>query len=108
MLANTVYLDNAGAGPPLRSVRVAMQSFLDEWSSYGERWDAWLLEIVKARELFGRLIGAKTEEVACTPNVTSGRGAVASALRNEAGQNVVVTELNFPRALSPENCRTNG
>jgi hypothetical protein len=49
MLANTVYLDNAGAGPPRRSMRVAMQSFLDEWSSYGERWDAWLLEIVKAR-----------------------------------------------------------
>jgi cysteine desulfurase/selenocysteine lyase len=73
-----------------------MQSFLDEWSSYGEKWDAWLLEIVKARELFARLIGAKTEEVACIPNVTSGLGAVAGALHMERGQNVVVSELNFP------------
>jgi len=96
LLAKSVYLDNAGAGPPPRSVTESMQSFLDEWSSYGERWDRWLLEIVKARELFAKLIGARREEVACVPNVSSGLAAVASALRLEPGQNVVVSELNFP------------
>jgi cysteine desulfurase/selenocysteine lyase len=96
LLARTIYLDNAGAGPPTTSVCESMRSFLDEWSGYGERWDAWLLEIVKARGLFARLIGAKTEEVACIPNVTSGLAAVASALTTEPGQNVVVSELNFP------------
>jgi len=96
LVAKRVYLDNAGAGPPPKSVIESMHSFLDEWSSYGEKWDAWLLEIVKARELFAKLIGAGREEVACIPNVSSGLGAIASALRLKPGQNVVVSELNFP------------
>jgi len=96
LLARTVYLDSAGAGPPPRSVHESMGSFLDEWSNYGEKWDAWLLEIVRARELFARLVSTKTEEIACIPNVTSGLAAVASALRIESEQNVVVSELNFP------------
>lgn len=96
LLANNIYLDNAGAGPPPTSVHGAMRSFLDEWRDYGEKWDDWLLEIVKARELFARLIGATVEEVACVPNVTSGLAAIGSALRPSPGQNVVVSELNFP------------
>lgn len=96
LLANNVYLDNAGAGPPPVSVHAAMRSFLDEWRDYGEKWDTWLLEIVKARELFARLIGAAVDEIACVPNVSSGLGAIASALRLKPGQNMVVSELNFP------------
>jgi cysteine desulfurase/selenocysteine lyase len=46
--------------------------------------------------LFAKLIGARTEEVACVPNVSSGLAAVASGLRMRPGQNVVVSELNFP------------
>ena len=93
---HSVYLDNAGAGPPPSSVHAAMQSFLNEWRDYGEKWEAWLLDIVRARELFAQLIGAKPEEIACIPNVSSGLGAVASALRFGSDQNVVVSELNFP------------
>lgn len=96
LLAGNVYLDNAGAGPPPLSVHSAMQSFLDEWRDYGEKWEAWLLEIVKTRELFGRLINATLDEVACIPNVSSGLAAIANALPLKPGQNVVVSELNFP------------
>lgn len=96
LLAKNVYLDAAGAGPPPLSVHEAMRSFLDEWTDYGEKWDAWLLEIVKTRELFARLIGGTVDEVACVPSVTSALAAVASALPLKSGQNVVVSELNFP------------
>jgi selenocysteine lyase/cysteine desulfurase len=96
ILRSSVYLDNAGAGPPPLSVHAAMQSFLDDWRDYGEKWEDWLLEIVKARELFARLINASVQEVACVPNVTSGLAAVASALPHKPGQNVVLSELNFP------------
>jgi len=96
LLTGNVYLDNAGAGPPPVSVRAAMRSFLDEWRDYGEKWEAWLLEIVKTRELFGRLINATLDEVACIPNVSSGLAAIANALPLKPGQNVVVSELNFP------------
>lgn len=96
LVARNVYLDNAGAGPPPLSVHGAMRLFLDEWRDYGERWEPWLLEIVRTRELFARLISARPEEVACVPSVTSGLAAIASALPLKSGQNVVVSELNFP------------
>ena len=96
LLSKGVYLDSAGAGAPPVSVHAAMQSFLDQWRDYGEKWDVWLREIVKGRELFSRLIGAATDEVACVPNVSSGLAAIASALPPQAGRNVVVSELNFP------------
>ena len=96
LLSRKVYLDNAGAGPSPISVHEAMQIFLDEWRDYGEKWDEWLLEIVKTRELFGKLIGAKVEEIANVPNVTSGLAAIAGALKLKPASNVVVSELNFP------------
>ena len=96
LLSKGVYLDNAGAGAPPMSVHAAMQSFLDQWRDYGEKWEAWLGEIVKARELFSSLIGSTTDQVACIPSVSSGLGAIASALPLHGGQNVVVSELNFP------------
>lgn len=96
LLAKNVYLDNAGAGPPPIMVYEAMKAFLDEWINYGEKWEGWLLEIVKARETFGRLIGARVEEVACVPSVTSALAAIATAVRFKPGQNVVLSELNFP------------
>ena len=96
LIKNTVYLDNAGAGPPPISVHSAMQSFLDEWRDYGEKWESWLLDIVRSRELFAQLIGANLDEVACIPNVSSGLGAIASSLEFGSQKNVVVSELNFP------------
>ncbi len=96
LLARATYLDSAGAGPPPSSVTEAMASFLNEWGHYGEKWDEWLLEIVRTRELFARLIEAEKDEVACVPNVTSGLAAIAGALRLKPGANVVVSELNFP------------
>lgn len=96
LLTNNVYLDNAGAGPPPLSVHKAMRSFLDDWRDYGEKWEEWLLVIVQARELFARLIGATLAEVACVPNVSSALAAIGSALPLQPGQNIVVSELNFP------------
>jgi len=96
LLRNTIYLDNAGAGPPPVSVHAAMQSFLNEWRDYGEKWESWLPEIVKSRELFAQLVAANPDEVACIPNVSSGLAAIANALNFESGKNVVVSELNFP------------
>jgi selenocysteine lyase/cysteine desulfurase len=96
LLKNTVYLDNAGAGPPPSSVRAAMQSFLDEWRDFGERWETWLLDVVKSRDLFAQLIGASVDDVACISNVSSGLGTIAGAMNLRSGGNVVVSELNFP------------
>lgn len=96
LIADTVYFDNAGAGPPPLSVLAAMRSFLDDWRDHGEKWEEWLPDILESRGLFAKLIRAKVDEVACIPNVSFGLGAVASSVQFGRGQNVVVSELNFP------------
>jgi DNA phosphorothioation-dependent restriction protein DptG len=90
LLARSIYLDSAGAGAPPISVHEAMRRFLDEWRDYGEKWDSWLFEIVKAREVFAQLIGCGRDQVGCIPNVTSGLATVASSLQGR-GKNVVVS-----------------
>jgi len=96
LLSQTLYLDNAGAGPPPISVDAAMRAFLDDWRDHGERWEIWLQDIVQARDLFAQLIHAQRDEVACIPNVSSGLGGIASSMQFGHESNVVVSELNFP------------
>ena len=96
LLTDTVYLDNAGAGPPPNTVHAAMRQFLDDWRDHGERWEQWLRDIVEARRLFAQLIHARLDDIACIPNVSSGLGAIASSLQLEDRRKVVVSELNFP------------
>jgi cysteine desulfurase/selenocysteine lyase len=98
LLARNIYLDSAGAGAPPISVHKVMLEFLEEWKNYGENWESWLLEIVKAREAFGQIIGCDRDHVGCIPNVTSGLAAVAVSLKGR-GKNVVVSELNFPTSV---------
>jgi len=98
LLARTIYLDSAGAGAPPTSVYKVMVEFLEEWKDYGENWDRWLLEIVKARDAFAQLIDCDRDQVGCIPNVTSGLAAVASSVQGK-GKNVVVSELNFPTSV---------
>jgi len=96
LLSQTLYLDNAGAGPPPISVDAAMRAFLDDWRDHGERWEIWLQDVVQARDLFAQLIHAQRDEVACIPNVSSGLGGIASSMQFGHESNVVVSELNFP------------
>jgi selenocysteine lyase/cysteine desulfurase len=95
-LAQVTYLDNAGAGLPPTRVTDAMKRFLDDWSSTGEHWDAWMEDVVEARRLFGTLIGAKREEVGLLPSVSVAISSVASSLKLEQRKKVVTSALNFP------------
>ncbi len=90
------YLDNAGTGPPPISVINALNEFLTDWREYGENWEEWLPMIVDARRLFGKLIGAGLDEVACVHSVTSALIALASSIKYKPGGNIVVSDLNFP------------
>lgn len=90
------YFDNAGTGPPPISVINALNQFLMEWREYGENWEEWLPMVIDARRLFGKLIGANLDEVACLPSATSGLTSIASSIKWKPGGNIVVSDLNFP------------
>ena len=96
IVKSLVYLDNAGTGPPTNFVTREMRRCVREWSTKGEYWEKWFLEIVEARKLFGKLIGVDGDEVACVPNVTVGLVAVACSIDHKPGSNVVIGGNNFP------------
>jgi len=91
-----IYLDNAGAGPPTLPVINAMNEFLQEWKARGSYWHKWLQEIIDARKLFAKLIGASFNEVALVSNVTSGIIAIATSLKYKNSGNAVLSDQNFP------------
>ncbi len=90
------YFDNAGTGPPPIPVINALNEFLTEWREYGENWEEWLPIIVDSRRLFGKMVGATLDEVACVPNVTSALMALASSIKYKPNGNLVISDLNFP------------
>ncbi len=90
------YFDNAGTGPPPIAVTNALNQFLMEWREYGENWEEWLPMIIDSRRLFGKLIGAGLDEVACLHSVTAGLTAIASSIKYKPNGNIVVSDLNFP------------
>ncbi len=94
--SSRAYFDNAGTGPPSINVLNAIQGYLTDWRDYGENWEEWLPMIIESRRLFGRMIGASTDEVASLPNVSSALIALASSIKYKPNGNIVVSELNFP------------
>ncbi len=96
IVESKVYLDNAGAGPLTTPVMMRIVAFLGLWQEEGEPWDEALEDIVEARRLFARLIGASLEEVAAVPGVSYGFNALVSSLRLDGRGNVVAGPVNFP------------
>jgi selenocysteine lyase/cysteine desulfurase len=94
--ARRAYFDNAGTGPPSIGVLNAIHEYLTDWRDYGENWEEWLPTIIESRRLFGKMIGASTDEVASLPNVSSALIALASSIKYKPNGNIVVSELNFP------------
>jgi selenocysteine lyase/cysteine desulfurase len=74
----------------------AMQEFVEEWRDRGTYWEKWLPAIMESRKLFGKLIGAEAEQIACTANVTTALAAVATGMKYKPDGNIVITEMNFP------------
>jgi selenocysteine lyase/cysteine desulfurase len=90
------YFDNAGTGPPSINVLNAIHEYLTDWRDFGENWEEWLPMIIDSRRLFGKMIGANTEEIASVPNVSSALIALASSMKYKPGGNIVISDLNFP------------
>jgi selenocysteine lyase/cysteine desulfurase len=99
-LTRMTYLDSAGAGLPPLSVTNAMKSLVDDWSRTGEHWEEWLLDVVKCRELFGTLIGAKGREVGVLPSASVALAAIELDRFLEAEEGSC-EQLEFPDQHNP-------
>jgi selenocysteine lyase/cysteine desulfurase len=94
------YLDTATYGLPPRSTVAAVEQTLASWQERGS-WLDWEQDGEACRELFGRIIGAKPEEIAYVAAASVAAGIVAASLPAEAGANVVLYERDFDSVLLP-------
>ncbi|HLE95830.1 MAG TPA: aminotransferase class V-fold PLP-dependent enzyme [Candidatus Thermoplasmatota archaeon] len=114
-LARSTYLNSCSLGALSTRVRAAVLRHLDLWESDGASawYGPWLAETVEARKAFAALIGAREDEVALFPNVSSALAVVQSGLVGPGpvpgpGQrarhpgpapgrhDVVATDMDFP------------
>jgi cysteine desulfurase / selenocysteine lyase len=96
------YLYNGSIHACPRPVSDAMRTFLREWENGGEAaffpaFDAF----GRLQERFAALIHADPRNIVITESTTAAVNLAAQILRPQAGQNVVVTELDFMTSTYP-------
>lgn len=95
-LSRTTYLNTCSLGALSRDARASVVRFLDLWEEHGASawYRLWLGEVQATREKFARLIGARPDEVAILPNVSSALAVLASTTPPTG--NVVSAAMDFP------------
>lgn len=94
------YLDTATYGLPPRATVEALGQAIEGWRAR-EDWQRWEKDGEVCRALFGRLVGARAEEIALLPAVSAAAGIVAASLQTRPGDNIVCFERDFESAIFP-------
>lgn len=95
-LAKRTYLNTCSLGALSRDSRDAVNRFLDLWEEMGASawYKLWLGELQALRESFADLVGARSDEIAIMPNVSSALTVLASC--DARAGNVVSAAMDFP------------
>ena len=97
-----IYLDVAARGLISRSVRDVIDRYLDHRMNEGANKAALFDQVERTRARFAQFIGAQTDEISFSKNVSDGINAFAMALPWQAGDNVVICEaLEHPANIFP-------
>jgi selenocysteine lyase/cysteine desulfurase len=91
-----VYINSCSQGALSDSVRVAYARYLDDWDTYGAPWEYWVGRFEAVRAAVASLVNADEDEIAVTTSVSAGVSALASGLRFEGRDTVVVSDFEFP------------
>ena len=99
---NFAFLNHAAVAPiPTRSAE-AMRALIADSNEHGDfNEPKWQQQVERVRGLAATLMGARAEEIAFVKNTTEGLCHVANGLRWNAGDNVVITNVEFPANVYP-------
>lgn len=99
---NRIFFDHARVAPLPQRVRLAITKFADDACEQGTaHYPAWMQEVERVRASFARLINADTDEVAFVKNTSEGLSIVANGIAWQAGDNVVIPDIEFPANVYP-------
>lgn len=107
--AGITYLDHAALSPLPCSVKGAIDAFHDRRMRHGADFSAWWEQAERVRALVAGRINAAAGEIAFTANTSMGINLAAAAIPFEPGDNVVISDEEFPSNVYPwMNLGTNG
>jgi len=96
------WLNHAGTSLPSRSVRAAIDGYLDRSQTQGTWRAGWCEELIaRARRTAADTIGCSPAEIALTKSTTHGLVIVANSVTWRLGENIVVLADDFPANLYP-------
>jgi len=87
-------MNHAAFSPPCIAVTKVYYRCLREWAKMDTH--RWFNEVGEAKKLFSAIINCAGNEVAFTPNTSTGISSIATALPYCRRSNVVVTDLEYP------------
>jgi selenocysteine lyase/cysteine desulfurase len=99
-LERHIYLNAAAASPTPRPVREAVARFYRELEEDGDgHWDEWLAQRERVRATVARFVNAEPDEIAFTPNTSTGINLIVDLLEKDG--DVLSDELEFPTVTLP-------
>ena len=98
-----VFLNHAAVAPISGRSAAAMKGYADQAAEAAYVGSGWYSsKIDRVRDLAAKVIGAKgREEIAFIPNTTTGLALVANGLDWQAGDSVVITDVEYPANRYP-------
>jgi len=96
------FLDHACIGPLSQRAAEYMGAFVEDMHRHGGiHEDRWVEEVETTRELTACLLGCQRKDIAFTKNTSEGISFVANGLEWVAGNNVIITQIEFPANVYP-------
>ncbi len=99
---SSVYLDHAGVGPVSLRVKNEVERFLSRASEKAILdYDSWMDRVEEVRAASAALIGSDKEEIAFIKNTSHGISLVSGGLDWKEGDNVIISDKEFPANVYP-------
>lgn len=99
---DVTFLNNASHSPLALPVRKTFETFFDSWQKTAHNHDPESFRIFEeVRTKLAAYIGAASVRIGLSPHTTFGMNVLASGLHWEAGDNLVVSEREFPASVYP-------
>lgn len=97
ILKDVIHVANCSQSAQAKSVRGAIDNYLNNWLTVGMDWDSWVTEVNLAKAEFAKLINADPSEIAISSCVSETISSIASSLDYSGIRNkIVVTDAEFP------------
>lgn len=99
---NYVYLNHAAVAPISIPVYESIDRYTRDLLDNGfVHYREWSGEVRRVREAAAKFIGAQSDEIAFTPNTSSGLAIIANGIEWQEGDNVVLADCEFPANVIP-------